>query len=86
MGLLSIGLMTYYITYFTLVALFLFVVLTLFLYFVIKWQSAENLKQEYEACQRGLVMDEILSKLRDIKNDSMESFFNKKIKEIRIRE
>ena len=44
MGLLSIALMTYYITYFTLVALSLFVVLSIFLYFVIQWQSSENLK------------------------------------------
>ena len=31
-------------------------------------------------------MDEVLSKLRDLKNDSMEGYFSKKIKEIRVRE
>ena len=86
MSLLSVGLMSYYIEYFTLVALALFLTISGVLYFIIKRLSRENLRLEHEACHRALVMDEVLAKLREIKNDGMEDFFSNKISKIRKKE
>ena len=86
MSLLSILLMSYYIEYFTLVALALFLTISGILYFIIRKLSNDNLKLEQLACHRALVMDEILAKLRQIKNDGMEEFFNTKISKIRKKE
>ena len=86
MAIVSLGLMIYFISYVTIIVVLIFVVLTVCLYLLSVKVSKLNLIYEHSACQRSLVVDEIMDKLHHIKNDQMEGFFLEKIKKIRKKE
>ena len=83
LAIVSLGLMIYFISTVTVVVVLVFIFLTITLYLLSIKTSRLNLVYEFSACQRSLVVDEILDKLHHIKNEGMEDFFQKKIKKIR---
>ena len=71
-AIVSLGLMTYFINYFTIVAVSIFILLSVMLYCVTHMSSKANLAYEFRACQRALIVDEMMQKFKNIKNDTME--------------
>ena len=83
---LSFILISLSISYNALISLFVFFLIGLILVFLAKQLAIKNLKYEYSSSQRYLLVDELVQKIRDIKNSSMENFFKKQVKTLRNKE
>ena len=84
--LFSVYAMVQFISYMSLVLLFIFLIGWMILLAVIKNLAIHNLKNMYYSSKRSSLLGEILGKFKHMKQDSMEYYLYQRVKDIRNRE
>ena len=84
--LVSIVVMTYFISYFSCITLAIFVIIYLLVSLMNQGVTDSMIRSEYYASERSNLINESVSKMQHVKLESMEDYFKHRINELRNKE
>lgn len=74
---------TYFISWTSIIVLFVFLLTYIIVYFMVNDVSHHRIRSEYFGSERSRLIVEVLLKIRSIKEENLENYFQEKIHKVR---